>query len=397
MKESVAMTRRICVFTGGRAEYGLLKPLLDEIKKDLSLELKLLVSGMHLSQEFGLTHKVIEEDGFIVNEKVEIILSSDTPISVCKSMGLGMISFSEAIVRMKPDIFVVLGDRFETMAATIAAFVCRVPVAHIQGGELTLGAIDEQFRHSITKMSLLHFVTTDEHEKRVLQLGEDPLRVFNYGAINVEAMKRVEALEKEEVEKEISFSFGSTSILVTFHPVTLESNTAGEQFSQLLEAIHSFDNLRIIFTKTNADTDGRIINDLIDKFVEENPKKSIAFTSLGQLLYINALRYIDVVVGNSSSGIIETPTFKVPTVDIGDREKGRVMAANIINCEQSVAGIREAVETALSEKFKESLCNMTNPYEQDNTAKNIANKLGSYHLPRTAKKEFHDILSRTLE
>jgi GDP/UDP-N,N'-diacetylbacillosamine 2-epimerase (hydrolysing) len=391
VKESVAMARRICVFTGGRAEYGLLKPLLDEIKKDLSLELKLLVSGMHLSREFGLTHKIIEEDGFIVNEKVEIILSSDTPISICKSMGLGMISFSEALVRMRPDIFVVLGDRFETMAATMAAFVCRVPVAHIQGGELTLGAIDEQFRHSITKMSLLHFVTTDEYKKRVSQLGEDPLRAFNYGAINVEAMKAIEVLDKEQVEKEINFSFGSTSMLVTFHPVTLENNTAEEQFSQLLEAINSIDNLRIIFTKTNADTDGRIINDLIDKFVEENPKKSTAFTSLGQRLYINALRYIDVVVGNSSSGIIETPTFKVPTVDIGDREKGRVMADNVIHCEQSVEEIKAAIKTALSRDFKESLCNMVNPYEKDNTAKNIANKLRDYPLPSTAKKEFHDM------
>jgi GDP/UDP-N,N'-diacetylbacillosamine 2-epimerase (hydrolysing) len=385
------MTRRICVFTGGRAEYGLLKPLLDEIKKDSSLELKLLVSGMHLSREFGLTHEVIEKDGFIVNEKVEIILSSDTPISICKSMGLGMISFSEAMIRLKPDIFVVLGDRFETMAATMAAFVCRVPVAHIQGGELTLGAIDEQFRHSITKMSLLHFVTTDEYKKRVLQLGEDPLRVFNYGAINVEAMKKVEELDKDQVEKEINFSFGPTSILVTFHPVTLENNTAGKQFSQLLEAINSFDNLRVIFTKTNADTNGRIINDLIDKFVEENPKKSISFTSLGQLLYINALRYVNVVVGNSSSGIIETPTFKVPTVDIGDREKGRVMSANIINCEQSVTKIREAIETALSPNFKESLCSMHNPYEKDDTAKNIAYKLRDYPLPSSAKKEFHDM------
>ena len=384
------MGRSICVFTGGRAEYGLLKPLLDEIKKDRSLELKLLVAGMHLSGEFGLTYKIIEEDGFVCDEKVEMILSSDTPTSTCKSIGLGMIGFSEALTRIEPDILVVLGDRFESMTATLAAFVCQIPVAHIQGGESTLGAIDDQFRHCMTKMSLLHFVAAEEYRKRVIQLGEDPSRVFNYGAINVEAMKKIEVLDKERVEREINFSFGSTSLLVTFHPVTLEKNTALEQFSQLLEAIHDFNNLKIIFTKTNADTDGRVINHLIDKYVEKNPKNAIAFTSLGQLRYINILRHVSAVVGNSSSGIIETPTFKVPTVNIGDREKGRIMADNVICCEQSVNGIKAAVETALSEDFRGSLRDMVNPYEMENTASNIAKKLGEYHLTGTVKKEFYD-------
>jgi GDP/UDP-N,N'-diacetylbacillosamine 2-epimerase (hydrolysing) len=391
------MIRNICVFTGGRAEYGLLRPLLDEIKQDHSLQLKLLVGGMHLSREFGLTYKAIEDDGFFCDEKVEMILSSDTPVSTCKSIGLGLIGFSEALTRLAPDFFVVLGDRFESMAATLAAFVCQIPVAHIQGGESTLGAIDDQFRHSMTKMSLLHFVAADDYRKRVIQLGEDPSRVFNYGAINVEAMKEIALLDKARVEREINFSFGSACLLVTFHPVTLEKNTASEQFSQLLDALSSFKALKIIFTKTNADTNGRVINSLIDKYVEENPKNAIAFTSLGQLLYINTLRYVDAVVGNSSSGIIETPTFKVPTVDIGDREKGRIMAANVINCEQSVLAIKAAIKTSLSEKFKASLCNMENPYEKDNTAKNIANKLRDYPLPTSAKKEFYDISSTLLE
>ena len=228
------MGRKICVFTGGRAEYGLLKPLLNEVKKDLSLELQLLVSGMHLSREFGLTYKVIEEDGFVCDEKVEIILSSDSPISICKSIGLGMISFSEALTRLKPDLLIVLGDRFESMAAAMAAFVCQIPIAHIQGGESTLGAIDDQFRHSMTKMSLLHFVTTDEYRRRVIQLGEEPSRVFNYGALNVEAMKEIRVLSKDQVEKEINFSLGSRSLLVTFHSSTLEKDTAGEQFLQLI-------------------------------------------------------------------------------------------------------------------------------------------------------------------
>jgi GDP/UDP-N,N'-diacetylbacillosamine 2-epimerase (hydrolysing) len=385
------MSRRVCVFTGSRAEYGLLKPLLDEIKRDQFLDLKLLVTGAHLSKEFGLTYKSIEDDGFTCDEKVEMILSADTPVAICKSMGLGMIGISEALMRIKPDLFVILGDRFEIMVAAATALVCRVPVAHIQGGELTLGAIDDQFRHAITKMSLLHFVATDEYRDRVVQLGEDPSRVFNYGALNVDAMKKIELLSRKQIEKKLKISLDPKSLLVTFHPVTLENNTAGKQFSQLIEAIHSFDQLKVIFTKTNADTGGRIINDLIDKYVEENPQKAVAFTSLGQLVYISSIFHIDAVAGNSSSGVIETGTFKLPTVNIGDREKGRILPDNVIDCDQSVESIRIAIETALSKEFKDSLRDMVNPYEMDNTAKNITAKLRDYPLPSTVKKEFHDM------
>ena len=385
------MVRKICVFTGGRAEYGLLKPLLDEIIISHSLELKLLVSGMHLSSEFGLTYKNIEDDGFVCDEKVEMILSSDPAISICKSMGLGMIGFSEALERIKPDIVVILGDRFESMVAATAALVCRIPVAHIQGGELTFGAIDDQFRHAITKMSLLHFVTTDEYQKRVIQLGEAPDRVFNFGAINVDAMKKIQPLSKSELEKQINFSLGPRTILVTFHPVTLENGTSGNYFSQLLKAIDEIGGLKVIFTKTNADTDGRIINNLIDLYVERNPKNTVAFTSLGQMRYISALHYISAVVGNSSSGIIETPTFKVPTVNIGDREKGRVLANNVITCKQSIKAIRSAIEKVLSGEFKDSIKDMINPYDRGETAKNIAKTLREYEIPSTTKKEFHDL------
>ena len=390
------MVRKICVFTGGRAEYGLLKPLLDEIVISHSLELKLLVSGMHLSSEFGLTYKKIEDDGFVCDEKVEMILSSDTTVSICKSMGLGMIGFSEALERIKPDIFVILGDRFETMVAATAALVCRIPVAHIQGGELTFGAIDDQFRHAITKMSLLHFVTTDEYQKRVIQLGEDPDRVFNFGAINVDAMKKIQPLSKLELEKQINFSLGPRTILVTFHPVTLENDTAGNYFSQLLKAIDEIGDLKVIFTKTNADTDGRIINNLIDLYVERNPKNTVAFTSLGQMRYISLLHYISAVVGNSSSGIIETPTFKIPTVNIGDREKGRVLANNVITCKQSIKAIRSAIEKVLSDEFKDSIKDMISPYDKDETAKNIVKTIREYEIPSTTKKEFYDISSSLL-
>ena len=390
------MVRKICVFTGGRAEYGLLKPLLDEIVISHSLELKLLVSGMHLSSEFGLTYKKIEDDGFVCDEKVEMILSSDTTVSICKSMGLGMIGFSEALERIKPDIFVILGDRFETMVAATAALVCRIPVAHIQGGELTFGAIDDQFRHAITKMSLFHFVTTDEYQKRVIQLGEDPDRVFNFGAINVDAMKKIQPLSKLELEKQINFSLGPRTILVTFHPVTLENDTAGNYFSQLLKAIDEIGDLKVIFTKTNADTDGRIINNLIDLYVERNPKNTVAFTSLGQMRYISLLHYISAVVGNSSSGIIETPTFKIPTVNIGDREKGRVLANNVITCKQSIKAIRSAIEKVLSDEFKDSIKDMISPYDKDETAKNIVKTIREYEIPSTTKKEFYDISSSLL-
>ena len=387
------MGRRICVFTGSRAEYGLLKPLLEEIRQEPALELKLLLAGTHLSREFGLTYRIVEEDGFTCDEKVEMILSSDTPVAVCKSMGLGMIGFSEALMRIKPDLVVILGDRFESMVAAISAYVCRIPIAHIQGGELTLGAIDDQFRHSITKMSMLHFVCAEEYRRRVIQLGEQPDRVFDFGALNVDAMKKIPVIPRAQLEKEIKFSLSPRSLLVTFHPVTLEDDTAKDQLPQLLEAISSFDNLKVIFTKTNADTEGRVINELIDEYVEANPQNTVAFTSMGQMHYINVLRYADAVAGNSSSGVIETPTFKVPTVNMGEREKGRIIADNVIDCEFDTESIRSALQTALSGQFKDSLKDMKSPYDKGETSKNIARVLKEYPLPRTTKKEFYDIKS----
>jgi len=385
--------RRICAFTGSRAEYGLLKPLLEEIRQEPALELKLLLAGTHLSREFGLTYRIVEEDGFTCDEKVEMILSSDTPVAVCKSMGLGMIGFSEALMRIKPDLVVILGDRFESMVAAISAYVCRIPIAHIQGGELTLGAIDDQFRHSITKMSMLHFVCAEEYRRRVIQLGEQPDRVFDFGALNVDAMKKIPVIPRAQLEKEIKFSLSPRSLLVTFHPVTLEDDTAKDQLPQLLEAISSFDNLKVIFTKTNADTEGRVINELIDEYVEANPQNTVAFTSMGQMHYINVLRYADAVAGNSSSGVIETPTFKVPTVNMGEREKGRIIADNVIDCEFDTESIRSALQTALSGQFKDSLKDMKSPYDKGETSKNIARVLKEYPLPRTTKKEFYDIKS----
>jgi len=383
--------KKICIFTGGRAEYGLLRPLLNELKDNKNIELQILVSGMHLSSEFGLTYKEIEKDGFLCNEKVEMVLSSDTPVAISKSMALGMIGFSEALTRLNPDILVTLGDRYENMSIVTTAWVCRIPVAHIQGGEKTLGAIDDQFRHCITKMSRLHFTATDEYRNRVIQLGEHPENVFNVGALNVDALKKIKILPKAKLEKEINFSFKGKTALVTFHPVTLQKETSAKHFTQLLEAIDSIKDLKIIFTKTLADTEGRVINQMIDDYVSINENKSVAFTSMGQLNYISALNYIDVVVGNSSSGVIETPSFKVPTINIGDREKGRIMADNVICVDQNINAIKEAFKKAFSSSFIKSLANMENPYEKPDTAKNIASILADYDIPNSTEKKFYDL------
>ncbi|MEK9780346.1 MAG: UDP-N-acetylglucosamine 2-epimerase [Gammaproteobacteria bacterium] len=383
--------KKICIFTGGRAEYGLLRPLLNELKDNKDIELQILVSGMHLSSEFGLTYKEIEKDGFLCNEKVEMVLSSDTPVAISKSMAIGMIGFSEALTRLNPDILVTLGDRYENMSIVTTAWVCRIPVAHIQGGEKTLGAIDDQFRHCITKMSRLHFTATDEYRNRVIQLGEHPENVFNVGALNVDALKKIKILPKAKLEQEINFSFKGKTALVTFHPVTLQKETSAKHFAQLLEAIDSIKDLKIIFTKTLADTEGRVINQMIDDYVSSNENKSVAFTSMGQLNYISALNYIDVVVGNSSSGVIETPSFKVPTINIGDREKGRIMADNVICVDQNINAIKEAFKKAFSSSFIKSLANMENPYEKPDTAKNIASILADYDIPNSTEKKFYDL------
>ena len=308
--------RRICVVTGTRAEYGLLYWLMKEIEYDKNLELQLIVTGMHLSPEFGLTYKEVEKD-FKINKKIEMLLSSDTNIGISKSMGLAQISFSEAYEELKPDIVVVLGDRYEIFSATSTAMIARLPIAHLHGGETTEGAFDEAIRHSITKMSHLHFTATNEYKNRVIQLGENPNRVYNVGGMGIENIKRLKLLSKEEFEKSIDFKLNKKNILVTFHPVTLEKSTAKQQFQELLNAIDKLEDTNIIFTKANSDTDGRVINSMIDEYVNKNSLKSVCFTSLGQLRYLSALQYIDAMVGNSSSGLGEAPSFKIGTINIG--------------------------------------------------------------------------------
>lgn len=384
--------RKVCVITGTRAEYGLLRPLLKRIQVDNDLKLQLIVTGMHLSPEFGLTYKEIESDGFKIDEKIEILLSSDTPIGISKSMGLAMISFAETFERLKPDLLVVLGDRYEIFSAVSAASVARIPIAHIHGGETTEGAFDESFRHSITKMSYLHFTSTEEYRKRVIQLGEHPDRVFNVGAIGIESIKTLKILEKNELEESINFKLDKKTAIVTFHPVTLEKCTSRDQFQELLNTLDKFSDLKVILTKANSDTDGRIINSMIDKYVDDNRDRAISFTSMGQLRYLSAMQYIDLVIGNSSSGIIEVPSFNIPTINIGDRQKGRIQAETIINCEPIEDEIHKAMVKGLSTNFKEHIKKMNNPYGDGNVTKKIVHIIKN-NLSKgiKLKKSFYDL------
>ncbi|MBU3090463.1 UDP-N-acetylglucosamine 2-epimerase (hydrolyzing), partial [Clostridium gasigenes] len=326
------MVKKICIVTGTRAEYGLLRPLIDKVNEDNDLELQLIATGMHLSPEFGMTYTNIIDDGHKINEKIEILLSSDTSVGISKSMGLATISFAEAFERLKPDIIVVLGDRYEIFSVCSAAVTAKIPIAHLHGGETTEGAFDEVFRHCITKMSYLHFTSTEEYRKRVIQLGENPNRVFNVGAIGVENIVSLDLLEKREIEKSIGFTLDKPFGLVTFHPVTLENNTSEYQFRELLKALDEMDGMKFIITKANSDSDGRVINKMIDEYEKDNKDKIIAFTSMGYLRYLSAMKYCNSVIGNSSSGIIEAPSFNKPTINIGDRQKGRMQAESVINC-----------------------------------------------------------------
>lgn len=382
--------KKICVVTGTRAEYGLLYWLLKEIEADKDLELQLIATGMHLSPEFGLTYQTIEKE-FKINKKIEMLLSSDTSVGISKSMGLAQISFAESYDELKPDILVVLGDRYEIFSATSAAMIAKIPIAHLHGGEATEGAFDESIRHSITKMSHLHFTATNEYKNRVIQLGEHPSRVFNVGGMGIENIKRLKLLSKDEFEKSIEFKLNSKNILVTFHPVTLENSTAKEQFQQLLDAIDELEDTNIIFTKANSDTDGRVINQMIDEYVTKNSHKSIVFTSLGQLRYLSALQYVDAVVGNSSSGLAEAPSFKIGTINIGDRQKGRIKASSVIDCEPNKDSILKSFEKLYSKEFQNSLINVKNPYGDGCASKRIVEILKNVDLKNILKKSFYDL------
>ena len=380
--------RKICVVTGTRAEYGLLQPIMQAIKEDQVLELQLVVTGMHLSPEFGLTYKTIEDDDFEISEKIEILLSSDTSIGVAKAIGLATISFSETLDRLKPDFIMVLGDRFELLAVAQVALVSRIPIVHLGGGDVTEGAFDEAIRHSITKMSQLHFVTNKESEKRVHQLGEDPENIHLVGNPGLDHLNSLKLMEKNELEKSLRYSFKSQNILVTFHSVTLDNAPSVNSFSALLEALDSLgEDIGIIFTRPNADTEGRQLIKMLDEYVE-NRSNCIAYTSLGQLRYLSTVALVDVVVGNSSSGILEVPSLKTATVNIGDRQKGRLRADSIIDCEPITENIKESIQQA----FKLDCSTVVNPYGDGNTTERVLKVLREINHPeRLIKKHFYDI------
>lgn len=387
----MATTKRtICVVTGTRAEYGLLSRLMREIQQDDDLVLQVIATGMHLSPEFGLTYKLIEQDGFGIDAKVEMLLSSDTPVGIAKSVGLGVIGFADALDHLKPDILVVLGDRFEILAAVQAALVARIPVAHIHGGETTEGAIDEAIRHAITKMAHLHFAAAEEYAQRIIQLGEQPNRVFTIGAPGLDALAHTELMERGALETSLGFSWNKPLLLVTYHPVTLAREDAAQSVQALFRAIEQCGDVSVIFTKANADTDGRIINAMIDDFVAQYPERMIAFTTMGHVRYISAMRCADVVVGNSSSGIIEAPFLKTPTVNIGKRQHGRLRATSIIDCGETTDEIVVALRQALSSEFRAVASRAESLYgtgKASHTMKEILKQTDTQNL---VVKQFYD-------
>ena len=385
------MKRKICVVTGTRAEYGILYWLMKEIEAAHDLDLQLVVTGMHLSPEFGLTWRQIEADGFRIHRRVEMLLSSDTPVGIAKSTGLGMIGFADAYAELIPDLVVLLGDRFEIFAAAAAAAVARIPVAHLHGGETTEGAFDEPMRHSITKMAHLHFTATEAYRRRVIQLGEQPERVFNVGAPGLDNIEQLQLLSREQLEMSLDFELDERNLLVTFHPVTLEHATAAEQFGELLAVLAERTDIKVIFTKPNADTDGRIIGSMIDDFVAAHPERSKGFTSLGQLRYLSALQHVDATVGNSSSGLIEAPSFRIGTINIGDRQKGRVKARSVIDCSPDRLSIGKALDRLYSADFQTMLTEIENPYGVAGASRKIVSVLQSFSLDNILKKHFFDM------
>jgi GDP/UDP-N,N'-diacetylbacillosamine 2-epimerase (hydrolysing) len=384
------MSRKICIITGTRAEYGLLRWVLQGIKDDAELTLQIIATGMHLSPEFGLTYREIEKDGFRIDRKVEMLTSSDTSVGIAKSMGLGMIGFADALNELEPDLIVVLGDRFEIFAAVSAALVARIPVAHLHGGETTEGAFDEALRHSITKMSHLHFVAAEEYRQRVIQLGEQPERVYLVGGLGVDNIKRMKLLDREALESSIDFKLGRKNLLITFHPVTLEIATAEAQMTELLAALAALEDTQLIFTMPNADTDGRKLIAMVNEFVAQH-QNARAFTSLGQLRYLSCIAHVDGVLGNSSSGLAEVPSFRKGTINIGDRQRGRLQAKSVIQCDPSRECIRAAIQTLYSASFQGSLNEVRNPYGDGGASEKVLANIKQISLEGLAKKTFYDL------
>ena len=383
---------KICVVTATRAEYGLLKPLMKGLLSDSDYAPHIAVTGMHLSPEFGMTVNSIEADGLAIDKKIEILLSSDTPVALSKSMGLAMISFAEYFAESQPNALVVLGDRYEMLAVCSAAMNERIPIFHLHGGETTEGIIDEAVRHSITKMSYLHFASTEAYRKRVIQLGESPDRVFNVGAMGVENALRVPEMSVTELEESLGFSLENNYVVGTFHPVTLENSTAKMQAEELLLALDMHPEMNYLFTKANADTDGRAINELLADYSCTHANLHLV-DSLGTERYLNAVKHARFVIGNSSSGLIEVPSFHVPTINIGDRQLGRIAGKTVINCQPNRESINFAINTAMDEEFLRTVRHATNPYGDGHTSEKILKIIKEFFVNEKIhiKKKFYDV------
>lgn len=382
--------RRICIVTGTRADYGLLYWLMHEVREDPALHLQIVATGMHLSPEFGLTYQEIENDGFTIDETVEMLLSSDSPVGIAKSIGVGTMGFADALARLEPDMVVLLGDRFEILAAAQAALVARIPIAHIHGGETTEGAIDESIRHAVTKMAHLHFVSAAPFRRRVIQLGENPDRVFEVGAPGLDYIRQLNLLDREALGQSIGFKIEAPTFIITYHPATLQDRPPVESVEEILRALDHFPKARLIFTKCNADTRGRAINERIEEYVAQNQSRACVHTSLGQQRYLSALHHVDLMIGNSSSGLIEAPAIPVPTVNIGDRQKGRLKGESVIDCAENEAAITEAIRYGLSESLREKVQEAESPYGDGYAAPRICNRLKSIDLGSTMKS-FYDL------
>lgn len=381
--------RKICIVTGTRAEYGLLYWLIKEIADDNELHLQIIATGMHLSPEFGLTYRQIETDSFTIDAKVEMLLSSDSPVGIAKSIGLGVIGFADALERLKPDILVLLGDRFEILAAAQAAMVARIPIAHIHGGETTEGAFDEQIRHAITKFAQWHFVAAEPYRQRVIQLGESPDRVFNFGSPGLDHLQYMNWLNRPALEQSLDMELRSPLFLVTYHPVTLDKQSPSIPMRELLMALDSFPNATVILTYPNADTGGRILIEEIERWVSQNQHRAKAFVSLGQQRYLSLMGEADVIIGNSSSGLTEAPALKKATVNIGDRQKGRLKAKSVIDTPENRQDIIKGIYQALSKEFQSMLPSVESLYGRGNVSQQIKEKLK--FVPLQTQKGFFDI------
>ncbi len=387
--------KKLVILTATRAEYSLLFPIIEKFMIDNQIDVKIVVTGAHLSPEFGYTVNEILNDGINVDKKIEILLSSDTSVGVSKAMGLAMISFSEYFYEEKPDALMVLGDRYEILAVCIAALNAQIPIIHLHGGEITEGAIDDYVRNAVTKMSFLHFTSTEQYRRRVIQMGEEPDRVFNVGAMGVEnAMNMalyVGVYSKKELEKQLGCRLNKYAIL-TFHPVTLEKQKAELEVDELIKAVSKYEDIVFICTKANADAEGRVINTYIEKYslIYSNIR---LYDSLGMKRYMSALKYAEFVIGNSSSGIIEVPSFNIPTINIGDRQKGRIQAKTVINCEPEEDSIIKAIDKAMSKDFREQIVKVSNPYGDGNTSEKIVDITKEFMLNNRLKvqKRFFDL------